>query len=271
MKYLCILIIVILILGCENERKKIEIIPDYDEIYLPQSEVDTPIRFEDDEHSDKLNKGLLEIGNSIIGENKLFPDRIDFHFRLYISEIGNIDFIKNLKRPQKNNNLLVDEFLEKIGALLTTKTITPATKNGFNVKFRTDFKIGFDNQSDSLRLFLPDFLENMPTFEFNIPDKEDYLAEIDEMPKPIGGIKALAAKVVYPKNAKDDGVQGRVFVKAYINEKGIVVKTKILRGIGSGCDEAAVNAISATRFTPGKHKGKPVKVQVSIPILFKLN
>ena len=36
-------------------------------------------------------------------------------------------------------------------------------------------------------------------------------------------------------------------------------------------DEAAIAAVMKTRFKPGKQRGKPVRVQVSIPILFKLN
>ena len=45
---------------------------------------------------------------------------------------------------------------------------------------------------------------------------------------------------------------------------------KVIKGVGGGLDEAALDAIKQTKFTPGKQKGKPVKVQVSIPIVFKL-
>ena len=38
----------------------------------------------------------------------------------------------------------------------------------------------------------------------------------------------------------------------------------------AGCDEMAVDAVKQTKFNPGKQKGKPVKVQVTIPIVFKL-
>ncbi len=48
-------------------------------------------------------------------------------------------------------------------------------------------------------------------------------------------------------------------------------RTKILKGIGGGCDEAAAKAVEKTKFTPGRQRGKPVNVQVSIPVIFKLN
>jgi protein TonB len=106
-------------------------------------------------------------------------------------------------------------------------------------------------------------------------DKEEdtaphFFVAVEEMPEPIGGIQAIQARIHYPEIAKRAGVQGRVFVKAFVNEKGIVEKVELIKGIGAGCDEEAMRAVKATRFKPGRQRGKPVKVQVSIPILFKL-
>jgi protein TonB len=57
----------------------------------------------------------------------------------------------------------------------------------------------------------------------------------------------------------------------YINEKGNVDDVKIVKGIGAGCDEAAINAIKGTQFSPGKDKGVPIKTKLSMPVTFKLN
>jgi protein TonB len=100
---------------------------------------------------------------------------------------------------------------------------------------------------------------------------DKYLKKAEIMPEPIGGISAIQKRVVYPEIARKAGIQGKVFVQAFIDEKGNVIKTKILKGIGSGCDEAALNAVKETKFTPAKQKDKPVKVQVVVPVLFKLN
>jgi protein TonB len=99
----------------------------------------------------------------------------------------------------------------------------------------------------------------------------DFFMAVEEMPQPIGGIAAIQKKIVYPEIAKRAGVQGRVFVKAFVDESGKVHKAEIVKGIGAGCDEAAIAAVLKTKFKPGKQRGKPVRVQVSIPILFKLN
>lgn len=97
-----------------------------------------------------------------------------------------------------------------------------------------------------------------------------FFVAVEEMPKPIGGIAGIQSKIIYPEIAKRAGVQGRVYVKAYVDEDGNVKKVEILKGIGAGCDEAAIAAVLKTRFNPGKQRGKPVKVQVSIPIKFVL-
>ncbi|PID59687.1 MAG: energy transducer TonB [Ignavibacteriae bacterium] len=99
----------------------------------------------------------------------------------------------------------------------------------------------------------------------------DFFVAVEKMPQPIGGIAGIQKRIIYPEIAKRAGVQGRVFVKAFVDETGTVRKAEVVKGIGAGCDEAAVAAVMKTRFSPGEQRGKPVKVQVSIPILFKLN
>lgn len=97
-----------------------------------------------------------------------------------------------------------------------------------------------------------------------------FFVAVEEMPEPVGGISAIQSKIVYPEIAKRAGVQGRVYVKAYVDESGRVNKVELIRGIGAGCDEAAMDAVKSVMFKPGKQRGKPVKVQVTVPVLFKL-
>jgi len=103
-----------------------------------------------------------------------------------------------------------------------------------------------------------------------ITDGGTYLATAEQMPAPIGGLAALVKKIKYPEIARHARIEGRVYVMALINENGGVDDVKILKGIGGGCDEEAIAAVKATKFTPGKVKGKKVKVKVALPITFKL-
>lgn len=107
-----------------------------------------------------------------------------------------------------------------------------------------------------------------------VEDKKEeaptYFVAVEEMPEPIGGIQAIQSKIVYPEIAKRAGVEGKVYILAYVNEQGNVTRAEVIKGLGAGLDEAALNAVKQTKFNPGKQRGKPVKVQVSIPIVFKL-
>ena len=95
--------------------------------------------------------------------------------------------------------------------------------------------------------------------------------KLDKYPEPIGGIEEMIKNVVYPASAKDAGIQGKVLVKTIIDEKGNVVETEVIEGFDADCDKAAMDAIKKTKFTPGIKDNKPVKSEVTIPVMFKLS
>ena len=104
-----------------------------------------------------------------------------------------------------------------------------------------------------------------------IEDTEEptYFVAVEEMPQPIGGLQGIQQMIAYPEIAKRAGIEGKVLVRAFVDETGSVTNAEIVKGIGGGCDEAAVDAILKTKFTPGKQRGKPIKVQITIPVVFK--
>ena len=93
----------------------------------------------------------------------------------------------------------------------------------------------------------------------------------DTMPTVVGGVTAIAEHITYPEIAKRAGIQGKVFVNVVLDIDGTVLKTEVKKGIGAGCDEAAVNAIKACEFTPGYKDGEPLKTELTIPVAFKLS
>ncbi|MFQ5797827.1 MAG: energy transducer TonB [Bacteroidota bacterium] len=103
------------------------------------------------------------------------------------------------------------------------------------------------------------------------PDDEQFFVVVEEMPEIIGGMQEILKHVVYPKSALRAGIAGRVFVAAYVDKKGNVVKTEVLQGVGSGLDEAAQRAVEKVRFIPGRQRGKPVGARVMIPVRFEID
>jgi protein TonB len=105
----------------------------------------------------------------------------------------------------------------------------------------------------------------------NIAQDNGYLAFADKMPEPVGGLPAIYKLIKYPEIAKRAGVEGKVYVLAFINESGSVDDVKIVKGIGAGCDEATVEAVKQSKFSPGESAGQPAKVKMSLQIQFKLS
>jgi TonB family protein len=99
---------------------------------------------------------------------------------------------------------------------------------------------------------------------------------VEDMPEYVGGNDAMnrfiAGNIKYPQQAKEKGVQGTVYISFVIDETGAVGNAKVLRGIGSGCDEEALRVVKMMpKWKPGKQSGKNVKVQFNLPVKFALN
>ncbi len=93
---------------------------------------------------------------------------------------------------------------------------------------------------------------------------------VEELPEPVGGMQAVQDRIKYPPIAQRAGVQGTVFIEAFVDKNGDVFKTEIAKGIGAGCDEEAARVIKETKFKPGRQRGKPVNVRVMLRIKFTL-
>jgi periplasmic protein TonB len=112
----------------------------------------------------------------------------------------------------------------------------------------------------------PDEIEVHKTIE----NENIIFKAVEEPPKPVGGIEAIQKKIQYTELAKRIGIEGKVIVQAIIDENGNVTDASIAKSLFPQLDEIALNAVKNTKFIPGKQRGKPVKVQMSIQVAFKL-
>ncbi|MDR8392857.1 energy transducer TonB [Aliifodinibius sp. S!AR15-10] len=93
---------------------------------------------------------------------------------------------------------------------------------------------------------------------------------VDTMPEIVGGLKEIYKHIEYPSKALNNNIEGRVFIRFTVDEDGNATDPEVMRDIGGGCGQAAIDAIKEIKFTPGKHKGQVVKVQYGLPINFKI-
>jgi len=110
--------------------------------------------------------------------------------------------------------------------------------------------------------------------ELEVPEKHEeqdtFFLSVDEMPEIIGGLQSIQRRLRYPELAKQAGIEGTVYIFAFVDSEGNVARTEILNDPGGGLGETAAEVIQQTRFKPGRQDGKPVPVRVSIPIHFRL-
>ena len=117
-------------------------------------------------------------------------------------------------------------------------------------------------------------VNNLPPVEEQKTELEDdpaYYSSVEVMPEPIGGMNTIYRKLTYPLEAKEKKIEGTVKILAFIEKNGEVSSAVVQEGIGYGCDENARLSVYYTRFKPGLQKGKRMKVQMVIPIEFKLD
>jgi len=239
------ILLAVIILSCKEE-KQIEIIPDYDRIYLlPNQLTETPqlLAGDDKQLLDSMLQLYGKIYNVKYADSKWEKDKPTMEYKFMIGETGLIEKIFMGKNNYEKINKLV---------LSTIKNwkFKPAVKDGKIVKSQYPMILWFESDK---------------------PIKEDdYFPLVENMPGPVGGMYTIQEKITYPELAKRAGLQGKVLIQAFIDEKGNVTYTKVIKGLGGGIDEMASDVIRTTKFNPGTQNGKPVKTQVTIPIVFKL-
>jgi len=75
----------------------------------------------------------------------------------------------------------------------------------------------------------------------------------------------------YPKTAKENNIQGRVFTSFVVEKDGKLTTFDIIKGLSPDCDAEVLRVMELCKaWSPGYHYGIPVRVQYSLPISFTL-
>ena len=119
-------------------------------------------------------------------------------------------------------------------------------------------------------------IEYEPTIEAEEEEEKQIFVAVEEMPsfqgKGATGFQEWIGKnLQYPEIALQNGIEGRVFVYFVVEPDGSVSNARVLRGVDPALDTTAIRVIRASpKWSPGKQRGKPVRVGFTFPIKFKL-
>jgi len=148
----------------------------------------------------------------------------------------------------------------------------------FDIKI-VDNKLDVDSKLEdwNANVDLNDNIDIKPVMqEEESSDEEQPFIIVEDPPQFMGGTiedfrRWVAENLKYPEVAQENGIQGKVFVKFVVDKEGRVTDVTVIRGVHPSLDQEAVRVIkSSPRWTPGRQRGRPVKVQFSIPVVFVL-
>jgi protein TonB len=88
---------------------------------------------------------------------------------------------------------------------------------------------------------------------------------------PDVNLEDITRRAVYPRMARENGIEGKVTVKVLIDEEGRPMRASIEMGANVLLDSAAIQAVRATRFQPAMLNGEPVKAWLFLPLNFTLD
>ncbi len=210
--------------------------------------------------------------NSFVSQQtgKYITERINFTVTEYykISDI----LLSNLSTTS-SGQLLETSGMVNINATSNNQPLKLIKGKTFEISFPTKKK------ENDMQLFSGSW-ENNKHIDWtaqssNNNNSEQIFTVVEQMPTFNGGERKLfdylSRTVKYPEQAKELGVQGTVYVAFVINENGEVKEPRVVRGVTSELDLAALDAIKKMpNWTPGKQRGQNVSVQFTLPVKFNL-
>ena len=106
-------------------------------------------------------------------------------------------------------------------------------------------------------------------------DEEQIFQIVEEQAQYPGGMaecmKFLSKNIKYPTISQENGVQGRVIVQFVVNRDGSIVDAKVMRGVDPYLDKEALRVVGLMpKWSPGKQRGKAVRSQFILPVMFRL-
>jgi protein TonB len=142
----------------------------------------------------------------------------------------------------------------------------------YDVEIEDDFN--FDMEATDNTEY--DFTSMIGNDEEEIQEEEVFYI-VEDMPTFNGGDPAtefrkyIAQNLRYPEIAAENGISGRVIVQFAVNKTGSVVDAVVVRSVDPALDKEAIRVVmSSPKWTPGKQRGKAVKVLFTFPINFVL-
>jgi TonB family protein len=190
--------------------------------------------------------------------------------RLIINDDGSVSDVKVMKSASAG----LDSEAVRVAKLLPN--FIPGTQNGKPIKVYFNLPVNFKLKQPEQSAGFKDSNLTPLNDTSRLGAAGSVFTFVEENPQFPGGeaglIRFLQTNIVYPQNALEQKIQGKVLLRFVVNEDGSVSDVKVVRSVCPDLDREAWRVVKLLpRFIPGKRNGQPVKVYFNLPIVFKLN
>jgi TonB family protein len=138
----------------------------------------------------------------------------------------------------------------------------------------SEIKVNYDqSKANGTRTFaIVEYNESVQALSSKMANEEIFVI-VEETAQPKDGMENFYAFIInnmrYPKEAKEKGIEGRVFIEFVIEKDGSLTNLKVLKGIGYGCDDEAMRVLAMSPpWNPGRQRGMTVRQKMVMPIIF---
>lgn len=168
-----------------------------------------------------------------------------------------------------------EEPVKEISESLTPSTYTgPTDENAIEMPAIESIEIEEEKEEEVKEEKIFMIVEQMPRFpgceEQAGTHKDKKLCADKQL------LKYIYDNIRYPQMAIENGIEGFATISFVVSKDGSIRDAKILREPGGGCGKEALRVVNkmnklGKKWTPGKQRGRPVEVQYTLPVRFKLN
>ncbi len=161
---------------------------------------------------------------------------------------------------------------EAIRLISSMPAWNPAQENGKNIASEQSIRFTFDIPSDGKVVNIKVHTDHLKPLAYNSDEVFEY---VDNSPNPAGGMEGwldyLSKNVKYPEVARNEGIEGTVYLSFIVQKDGSLADPKVMKGVSKSIDAEAIRVIKeAPKWEPGTQRGRPVNVMMRLPIRFKL-
>lgn len=198
--------------------------------------------------------------------------------QLVVTYWTQIKYFKTLTSTEESADVKNEIIIDKEGKIVSFREVDTKNLSSFYVDRSAD-TLGEETGYEGPLVPPPTTTAASPTSTPVTAENNDSkvydLGSVESSPEFSGGQKALAnfiaSNLKYPVKAEEEKVTGKVFISFVVEKNGNLSDFKIIKGIGSGCDEEAVKILKASpAWKPGSVGGHPVRTSFTLPITFQL-